>query len=121
MGKEDDVPRKLMLTMCRRMIAFNLPCMVQMFPKSFDRLMPFVDSFATDSDDEVRLSLASSYHEILMQHDSKAALLQPFMELIRSGSAEVVAKVCWFSLRRFGSSIVKSNFKKGSDNNAKIL
>ncbi|WKX97994.1 hypothetical protein Q1695_013582 [Nippostrongylus brasiliensis] len=93
MGKEDDVPRKLMLTMCRRMIAFNLPCMVQMFPKSFDRLMPFVDSFATDSDDEVRLSLASSYHEILMQHDSKAVLLQPFMELIRSGSAEVVAKL----------------------------
>lgn len=92
-AKEDSASQKVLLTMCRRMMVFNLPCMVHMFPKSFDRLLPFVESFATDSDDEVRLSLASSYHEILLQHESKAELLQPFMELIRGGSAEVVAKL----------------------------
>ncbi|EPB74338.1 hypothetical protein ANCCEY_06583 [Ancylostoma ceylanicum] len=67
--------------------------MVQMFPKSFDRLLPFVESFATDADDEVRLSLASSYHEILTQHSAKPELLQPFIDLLRGGSAEVVAKL----------------------------
>ncbi|XGW07719.1 hypothetical protein V3C99_010683, partial [Haemonchus contortus] len=93
MVKEENATQKLMLTMCRRMTGFNLPCMVVMFPKSFERLLPFVEAFATDSDDEVRLSLASSYHEILMQHDAKSELLQPFIELIRGGSPEVVAKL----------------------------
>ncbi|RCN34196.1 hypothetical protein ANCCAN_19958, partial [Ancylostoma caninum] len=44
-------------------------------------------------DDEVRLSLASSYHEILTQHSAKPELLQPFIDLLRGGSAEVVAKL----------------------------
>ncbi|KAK5982928.1 hypothetical protein GCK32_017581, partial [Trichostrongylus colubriformis] len=79
LGKEENATQKIMLTMCRRMTGFNLPCMIQMFPKSFERLLPFIEAFATDSDDEVRLSLASSYHEILMQHDAKAELLQPFI------------------------------------------
>ncbi|KAL6735738.1 hypothetical protein Aduo_006151 [Ancylostoma duodenale] len=89
----ENASQQMMFTMCRRMSAFNLPCMVQMFPKSFDRLLPFVESFATDADDEVRLSLASSYHEILTQHAAKPELLQPFIDLLRGGSAEVVAKL----------------------------
>ncbi|KAK6738517.1 hypothetical protein RB195_020552 [Necator americanus] len=89
----ENTTQQMMFTMCRRMSAFNLPCMVEMFPKSFDRLLPFVESFATDADDEVRLSLAASYHEILTQHSTKPELLQPFIDLLRGGSAEVVAKL----------------------------
>ncbi|VDN27944.1 unnamed protein product [Cylicostephanus goldi] len=44
-------------------------------------------------DDEVRLSLASSYHEILTQHSTRPELLQPFIDLLRGGSAEVVGKL----------------------------
>ncbi|CAJ0606024.1 unnamed protein product [Cylicocyclus nassatus] len=91
--KSESSTQQVMLTMCRRMSAFNLPCMVQMFPKSFDRLLPLVESFATDADDEVRLSLASSYHEILTQHSTRPELLQPFIDLLRGGSAEVVGKL----------------------------
>ncbi|KAJ1370869.1 hypothetical protein KIN20_032689 [Parelaphostrongylus tenuis] len=93
LNKDDDSAQQSMLTMCRRMTAFNLPCMIQMFPKSFDRLLPFIEAFMTDSDDDVRLSLASSFHEILMMHPSKVELVQPFIELIRGGAPEVVAKL----------------------------
>ncbi|KJH50653.1 HEAT repeat protein [Dictyocaulus viviparus] len=93
MDKDDNSTQQMVYTICRRMTAFNLPWMVQTFPKSFDRLLPFIETFAKDSDDDVRLSLASSFHEILMQNSSNPALLQPFIELIRGGSQEVVAKL----------------------------
>ncbi|VDO40837.1 unnamed protein product [Haemonchus placei] len=86
MVKEENATQKLMLTMCRRMTGFNLPV-------SFSGELFFLQKHMFLSDDEVRLSLASSYHEILMQHDAKSELLQPFIELIRGGSPEVVAKL----------------------------
>ncbi|KAE9416968.1 hypothetical protein Angca_003511 [Angiostrongylus cantonensis] len=93
LSKDENTTQQMMLTMCRRMTAFNLPCMIQMFPKSFDRLLPFIEGFMNDSDDDVRLTLASSYHEILVMHPTKVELVQPFIELIRGGSPEVVAKL----------------------------
>ncbi|VDM62898.1 unnamed protein product [Angiostrongylus costaricensis] len=93
LSKDENTTQQMILTMCRRMTAFNLPCMIQMFPKSFDRLLPFIEGFTNDSDDDVRLTLASFYHEILMMHPTKVELVQPFIELIRGGSPEVVAKL----------------------------
>ncbi|PAV67591.1 hypothetical protein WR25_02336 [Diploscapter pachys] len=76
-----------------RMTAYNFPCMMQLLKRSFDRLLPIFQSFCTSADDEVRLAIAAAYHEILQLNNSSQDLIPPFIELIRGGASEVIAKI----------------------------
>ncbi|CAB3404296.1 unnamed protein product [Caenorhabditis bovis] len=77
----------------KRACVFNLPCMMMMFKKRVDRLAPFVEMFCTDPDEDVRMSIAASYHEILTLFPDMSELIPPFTELLHSGSPDVIAKV----------------------------
>ncbi|CAI5442965.1 unnamed protein product [Caenorhabditis angaria] len=87
-GIERNIRKVLKKSCC-----YNLPCMILMFKKHADRLLPFVEQFGTDHDDEVKLCIASSYHEILNIYPERYDLVQPFIELLHSGSTDVIAKV----------------------------
>ncbi|CAD6199754.1 unnamed protein product [Caenorhabditis auriculariae] len=97
----------------RRACVFNLPCMLFMFSKNSDRLVQFIDQFCTDPDEEVRMCIASSLHEIFALHVEKSVLLSSFFELLRSGSIDVVAKVA-FNLDKMLKDLYKTvNEKPG--------
>ena len=55
-----------------------------------DRLLPILEKFCSDSDEEIRCSIAAGFHEILLMRPDEPSLLQIFTELIRSGAVEVV-------------------------------
>jgi hypothetical protein len=141
---KNQIPNEQLRTSCRRMCAFNFPvcahvpnsqcylffsllqCMVATFgndPAVFsEKLMPILERFCRDPDDEVRSTVASGFHEILEQRklavaggqqpktatgekasatakastssaDQIPQLLNPFLELLSSGSSEVVQQL----------------------------
>lgn len=53
-------------------------------------MVPILEQFCRDEDDEVRCTVASGFHEIVKMSPCPAALLAPFVELIRSGAVDVV-------------------------------
>lgn len=55
-------------------------------------LLPLLERFCIDNDNEVRSTIASQFHEIvkLRSLNEQSALLNPFVELLCSGTAEVV-------------------------------
>ena len=55
-----------------------------------DRLLPILEKFCADSDEEIRCTIAAGFHEILLIRPDEPSLLQIFTELIRSGAVEVV-------------------------------
>ncbi|KAI6228131.1 Serine/threonine-protein phosphatase 4 regulatory subunit 4 [Aphelenchoides besseyi] len=82
----------LLLLSCRRMCAYNFPCFAR-FASRVDfneRLLPLLQKFCVDPDEEVRITMAAGYHEIVQLRPDEPALLNPFIELIRGGCAEVV-------------------------------
>ncbi|KAH7727086.1 HEAT repeat family protein [Aphelenchoides avenae] len=109
----------LLCTSCRRMCAYNLPCFAMAYGKDLfaERLLPILEKFCTDADDEVRCTVASGFHEILQMQPDEPALIMPFIELIRSGSAEVVQHLCGNlhkSLPALYNSVKTSNEKGDS-------
>ncbi|KAL3078095.1 hypothetical protein niasHT_036978 [Heterodera trifolii] len=89
-------------------------CFVAVFGEETDvfsgRLLPILEQFYRDSDDEVRSIIASGFHEIVAQHKiapmgSKNAknsssisasvplLLGPFVDLLSSGNADIVQQL----------------------------
>ncbi|VDP11659.1 unnamed protein product [Onchocerca flexuosa] len=79
-------------TSVRRMCAYNFPYMVLKYGgRSLkDHLLPILESFCSDPDDEVRSATASAFHELVKLMPNESALLSPLFELIRGSSAEVV-------------------------------
>uniref|UniRef100_A0A1I7UYS4 TOG domain-containing protein n=1 Tax=Caenorhabditis tropicalis TaxID=1561998 RepID=A0A1I7UYS4_9PELO len=86
-------PQKNIRNVLKKTCCFNYPCMLTMFEKQVDRLLPFLEMFCTDHDEEVRISIAASYHEILMMFPDKTDLIPPFIELLHGGSSDVIAKI----------------------------
>uniref|UniRef100_A0A1I7WZJ4 Integrator complex subunit 5 n=1 Tax=Heterorhabditis bacteriophora TaxID=37862 RepID=A0A1I7WZJ4_HETBA len=95
-----------MLTMCRRMSAFNFPVHLSLLCFSL-------------TDDEVRMAMASSFHEVLSVHSDRSNLIPAFIELIRGGALEVVAKQELFRvellqlIRCYNSCVSNQTKKKG--------
>ncbi|EGT52444.1 hypothetical protein CAEBREN_25254, partial [Caenorhabditis brenneri] len=58
--------QKTIRNVLKKTCCFNYPCMLTMFKKQVDRLLPFLEMFCTDHDEEVRICIAASYHEILI-------------------------------------------------------
>uniref|UniRef100_A0A914CJF1 Uncharacterized protein n=1 Tax=Acrobeloides nanus TaxID=290746 RepID=A0A914CJF1_9BILA len=94
MGDSDKISA-LLCTACRRMCAYNFPCFAMVYGKeSFnEKLMPILDRFCTDGDDEVRSTISSGFHEIIQMRPDEPALVGPFIELIRGGAPEVVQQM----------------------------
>lgn len=86
-------PQKNIRNVLKKTCCFNYPCMLTMFKKQVDRLLPFLEMFCTDHDEEVRICIAASYHEILIMFPDKTDLIPPFIELLHGGSADVIAKI----------------------------
>ncbi|CAA91051.3 Serine/threonine-protein phosphatase 4 regulatory subunit 4 [Caenorhabditis elegans] len=86
-------PQKNIRNVLKKTCCFNYPCMLTMFKKHVDRLLPFLEMFCTDHDEEVRVSIASSYHEVLTMFPDKPDLIPPFIELLHGGSSDVIAKI----------------------------
>ncbi|CAJ0963551.1 unnamed protein product, partial [Mesorhabditis belari] len=113
--KEGKTAREGLLgTLVRRACAYNYPCLLVMFPKAFERLLPILEAFCGDPDDEVRVSIASSYHEIVQLYPNKVQLIPPFIELVRSGATEVVAKIT-FNLDKMLPILYKCARQKEED------
>ncbi|VBB28559.1 unnamed protein product [Acanthocheilonema viteae] len=79
-------------TSVRRMCAYNFPCMVLKYGENFfkDRLLPILEGFCADPDDDIRSATAAGFHEVVKLMSNEPTLLPPFFELIRGSSAEVV-------------------------------
>ncbi|KAE9547727.1 hypothetical protein FO519_009061 [Halicephalobus sp. NKZ332] len=77
---------------CRRMCAYNFPCFAMIYGgDSFnDKLLPILEKFTADSDEEVRCTVAAGFHEIVLLKPDEPALLNVFIELVKSGAVEVV-------------------------------
>lgn len=77
---------------CRRMCAYNFPCFVKSYHKDQfnEKLMPILEKFCSDSDEEVRSTIGAGFHEIVRLRPDEPNLLMPFIELIRGGAADVV-------------------------------
>lgn len=77
---------------CRRMCAYNFPCFVKSYQKDLfnQKLMPILEKFCADTDEEVRSTIGSGFHEIVKLRPDEPSLLMPFIELIRGGAADVV-------------------------------
>ncbi|ULU05640.1 hypothetical protein L3Y34_017939 [Caenorhabditis briggsae] len=86
-------PQKNIRNVLKKTCCYNYPCMLTMFKKQVDRLLPFLEMFCTDHDEEVRISIAASYHEILIMFPDKDDLIPPFIELLHGGSSDVIAKI----------------------------
>ncbi|EFO86041.1 hypothetical protein CRE_02278 [Caenorhabditis remanei] len=86
-------PQKNIRNVLKKTCCFNYPCMLTMFKKQVDRLLPFLEMFCTDHDEEVRVSIAASYHEVLSMFPDKSDLIPPFIELLHGGSSDVIAKI----------------------------
>ncbi|CAJ0568961.1 unnamed protein product, partial [Mesorhabditis spiculigera] len=113
--KDGKTARESLLgTLVRRACAYNFPCLLVMFPKAFERLLPLLEAFCGDSDDEVRVSIAASYHEIVALYPTKQQLIPPFVELVRSGATEVVSKVT-FNLGKMLPLLYKCARQKEED------
>ncbi|VDK29864.1 unnamed protein product [Gongylonema pulchrum] len=76
----------------RRMSAYNFPCIVLAYGEDCfkDRLLPILEGFCSDPDDDVRSATAAGFHEIVKLLPNEPSLIAPFTELIRGSSAEVV-------------------------------
>uniref|UniRef100_A0A158R506 Non-specific serine/threonine protein kinase n=1 Tax=Syphacia muris TaxID=451379 RepID=A0A158R506_9BILA len=81
-----------LLVSARRMCAYNFPCIVMVYGKECfnDRLLPLLESYCSDLDDDVRSAVAAGFHEIVNFYPNDPGLIRPFIELIRDGAAEVV-------------------------------
>uniref|UniRef100_A0A1I7ZF91 HEAT repeat protein n=1 Tax=Steinernema glaseri TaxID=37863 RepID=A0A1I7ZF91_9BILA len=88
-------PRNAAILTSRRMCAYNFPCFVQMYGETHftERLLPILEKFASDSDDEVRSAIAAGFHEIVALRPDEPTLIPPFIELIRGGASEVVDRI----------------------------
>uniref|UniRef100_A0A915NPH8 Serine/threonine-protein phosphatase 4 regulatory subunit 4 n=1 Tax=Meloidogyne floridensis TaxID=298350 RepID=A0A915NPH8_9BILA len=98
-------------TCCRRMCAYNFPCIVSVFGQDqqlfCQKLLPILERFCRDPDEEVRSTVASGFHEVLAQrncffegastenlkskqNEQQPQLLNSFVELLSSsnGSSE---------------------------------
>ncbi|KAI1716991.1 serine/threonine-protein phosphatase 4 regulatory subunit 4 [Ditylenchus destructor] len=110
-------------TSSQRMCAYNFPCFAMVYGKDHfnDRLLPILERFCKDNDDEVRSTIASGFHEIvqLRSEAEQQALLGSFVELMCSGTAEVVQHLTG-NLHKTLSALykgVKSNGKNSKDSN----
>ncbi|GMR37069.1 hypothetical protein PMAYCL1PPCAC_07264 [Pristionchus mayeri] len=81
------------LVAAKRACAYNLPCLYQLYPAASTRFASIIHDFCIDSDDEVRISIASSFDQLLSMCKEKKMMIGPFIELVRGGSIEVVAKI----------------------------
>lgn len=95
-------------TSVRRMCAYNFPCMVLKYGADFfkDRLLPILEGFCCDPDDDIRCATAAGFHEIVKLMPNEPSLLPPFFELIRGSPAEVVGHLMG-SLDRILPSLYK--------------
>lgn len=86
-----DTPNSVQ-TIARRMCAYNFPCVVLVYGNEcfMERLLPVLEAFCSDPDDEVRSATAAGFHEIVNLVPNEPALIPPFIELIRGSAAEVV-------------------------------
>uniref|UniRef100_A0A914WT00 Uncharacterized protein n=1 Tax=Plectus sambesii TaxID=2011161 RepID=A0A914WT00_9BILA len=77
---------------CRRMCAYNFPCMVMMFGADAFRetLLPILETLCVDPDEAVRSAIAAGFHELVVLLPDEMTLITPFIELIRGGEADVV-------------------------------
>ncbi|CAG9532062.1 unnamed protein product [Cercopithifilaria johnstoni] len=105
-------------TSVRRMCAYNFPCMVLKYGENFfkGRLLPILEAFCADPDDDIRSSTAAGFHEVVKLIPNEPALLPPFFELIRGSSAEVVGHLMG-NLDRILPALYKCIFEQ---NNCKI-
>ncbi|MFH4974788.1 hypothetical protein AB6A40_001497 [Gnathostoma spinigerum] len=81
------------LTIARRMCAFNFPCIVQIYGDECftKRLLPVLESFCSDPEEETRCATAAGFHELIKLVPSEcASLIPPFIDLIRGSAPEVV-------------------------------
>ncbi|VDM26025.1 unnamed protein product [Toxocara canis] len=80
-------------TLARRMCAYNFPCIVLVYGEEcfMERLLPILEGFCSDPDEDIRSATAAGFHEIVNLVPNEPALIPPFIELIRGGAAEVVA------------------------------
>ncbi|TMS35600.1 hypothetical protein L596_002968 [Steinernema carpocapsae] len=87
--------RNVTVLISRRMCAYNFPCFVQKYGDAHftERLLPILEKFASDSDDEVRSAIAAGFHEIVALRPDEPTLIPPFIELIRGGASEVVDRI----------------------------
>ncbi|KAK6103071.1 hypothetical protein QQG55_52485 [Brugia pahangi] len=95
-------------TSVRRMCAYNFPCMVLKYGADFfkDRLLPILEGFCCDPDDDIRCATAAGFHEVVKLMPNEPSLLPPFFELIRGSPAEVVGHLMG-SLDRILPSLYK--------------
>nr|CAD2149135.1 unnamed protein product [Meloidogyne enterolobii] len=129
-------------TCCRRMCAYNFPCIVSVFGQDqqlfCQKLLPILERFCRDPDEEVRSTVASGFHEVLAQrncffegasttnlkskqNEQQPQLLNSFVELLSSsnGSSEVVQhltgnleKILPFLFKEINSNENKKNTEK---------
>ncbi|KAL3084724.1 hypothetical protein niasHT_031609 [Heterodera trifolii] len=113
-GNAQQQKQQQLCVACRRMCAYNFPCFVAVFGEETDvfsgRLLPILEQFCRDSDDEVRSIIASGFHEIVAQRKiapmrskntknsssisaSVPLLLGPFVDLLSSGNADIVQQL----------------------------
>uniref|UniRef100_A0A8R1I1A2 Uncharacterized protein n=2 Tax=Caenorhabditis japonica TaxID=281687 RepID=A0A8R1I1A2_CAEJA len=93
MCEDGEREKKNIRSVLKKTCCFNYPCMMTMFKKQFDRLLPILEMFCTDHEEDVRISIAASYHEILTMFPDKSDLVPPLIELLHGGSTDVIAKV----------------------------
>uniref|UniRef100_A0AC34Q8X2 Uncharacterized protein n=1 Tax=Panagrolaimus sp. JU765 TaxID=591449 RepID=A0AC34Q8X2_9BILA len=77
---------------CRRMCAFNFPCFAMIYTNETfnEKLLPILEKFCSDQDEEVRSTIAAGFHEIVLLRPNESALLTVFIDLVKSGAVEVV-------------------------------
>uniref|UniRef100_A0A7E4VVF8 HEAT domain-containing protein n=1 Tax=Panagrellus redivivus TaxID=6233 RepID=A0A7E4VVF8_PANRE len=81
----------LMLT-CRRLSAFNFPCFALVYEGDVftSKLLPVLEKFVADPDEEIRGTIAAGFHEVMNIRNEEPALLHIFVELVKSGAVEVI-------------------------------
>ena len=89
---ESDKSVQTLALNCRRMCAYNFPCFAMIYSgDSFnEKLLPILEKFTADSDEEIRCTVAAGFHEIVLLKPDEPALLNVFIELVKSGAVEVV-------------------------------
>uniref|UniRef100_A0A914YQZ8 HEAT repeat protein n=1 Tax=Panagrolaimus superbus TaxID=310955 RepID=A0A914YQZ8_9BILA len=89
---DSDKSLQILALTCRRQCAYNFPCFAMIYSGDLfiDRLLPILEKFCNENDEEIRCTIAAGFHEILLLRPEEPLLLQIFTELIKTGVVEVI-------------------------------
>uniref|UniRef100_A0AC35GF06 Serine/threonine-protein phosphatase 4 regulatory subunit 4 n=1 Tax=Panagrolaimus sp. PS1159 TaxID=55785 RepID=A0AC35GF06_9BILA len=89
---DSDKSLQILALTCRRQCAYNFPCFAMIYSGDLfnDRLLPILEKFCSENDEEIRSTIAAGFHEILLLRPDEPSLLQIFTELIKTGAVEII-------------------------------